>query len=194
MIKVGLTGGIGTGKTTIAKVFAALGIPLFEADKVAKHLIENDPMLKAKIKTLFGAVAYLDSGKYNNTYIASQVYGNSTLLEKLNSLVHPAVAVYFKQWLLQQKVAPYIIREAAIITENHGLDIIIAVKSPIELRVARIQKRDPKRSIEQIRTIIANQKTEEEYEAFADYVIENNEEKSMIKQVLEVDRKIRQML
>jgi dephospho-CoA kinase len=190
MKKVGLIGGIGTGKTTIAKVFAALGIPIFEADKVAKYLIENDEILKAKIKTLFGSEAYVDSGKYNNTFIASQVYGNTSLLEKLNSLVHPAVGVYFEQWLLQHQAAPYIIREAAIITENHGLDKIIAVKSPMALRIARIQKRDPKRSLEQINTIISNQKSEEEYETFADFIIENNEEVSVIEQVLDVDREL----
>jgi dephospho-CoA kinase len=193
MIKVGLIGGIGTGKTTIAKVFAALGIPIFEADKAAKYLIENDEMLKAKIKTLFGSDAYLASGKYNNTFIASQVYGNTSLLEKLNSLVHPAVGIYFEQWLLQQQAAPYIIREAAIITENHGLEKIIAVKSPLALRIARIQKRDPKRSLEQINTIISNQKSEEEYQSFADYIIENNEEVSVIEQVLEVDGGIKKI-
>jgi dephospho-CoA kinase len=191
MKKIGLTGGIGTGKTTVAKVFAALGIPVFEADKAAKYLTENDAILKSKIKTLFGSEAYLASGKYNNTFIASQVYGNTSLLEKLNSLVHPAVGVYFEQWLLQQQAAPYIIREAAIITENHGLDKIIVVKSPLALRMARIQKRDPKRSLEQINTIISNQKSEEEYEAFADYIIENNEKVSVIEQVLEVDGEIK---
>jgi dephospho-CoA kinase len=193
MIKVGLIGGIGTGKTTIAKAFAALVIPIFEADKAAKYLIENDAILKTKIKTLFGSEAYLASGKYNNTFIASQVYGNTSLLEKLNSLVHPAVGVYFEQWLLQQQAAPYIIREAAIITENHGLDKIIVVKSPLALRMARIQKRDPKRSLEQVNTIISNQKSEEEYEAFADYIIENNEEVSVIEQVLEVDGEIKKI-
>jgi dephospho-CoA kinase len=193
MKKIGLTGGIGTGKTTVAKVFAALGIPVFEADKAAKYLTENDAILKSKIKTLFGSEAYLASGKYNNTFIASQVYGNTSLLEKLNSLVHPAVGVYFEQWLLQQQAAPYIIREAAIITENHGLDKIIVVKSPLALRMARIQKRDPKRSLEQINTIISNQKSEEEYEAFADYIIENNEEVSVIEQVLEVDGEIKKI-
>jgi dephospho-CoA kinase len=193
MIKVGLIGGIGTGKTTIAKVFAALGIPIFEADKAAKYLIENDEILKAKIKTLFGSDAYLASGKYNNTFIASQVYGNTSLLEKLNSLVHPAVGIYFEQWLLQHQAALYIIREAAIITEKHGLDKIIAVKSHLALRIARIQKRDPKRSLEQINTIISNQKSEEEYQSFADYIIENNEEVSVIEQVLEVDGVIKKI-
>jgi dephospho-CoA kinase len=193
MKKIGLTGGIGTGKTTVAKVFAALGIPIFEADKAAKYLIENDAILKTKIKILFGSEAYLASGKYNNTFIASQVYGNTSLLEKLNSLVHPAVGMYFEQWLLEHQSAPYIIREAAIITENHGLDKIIVVKSPLALRMARIQKRDPKRSLEHINTIISNQKSEMEYESFADYTIENNEEVSVIEQVLEVDGVIRSL-
>jgi dephospho-CoA kinase len=191
MIKVGLIGGIGTGKSTVAKVFATLGIPIFEADKVAKQLVESDAIIKSKIKTLFGSEAYLESGKYNNSFIASKVYADKSLLEKLNAIVHPAVGEFFNEWVSIQKSASYIIREAAIITEKHDLDKIIAVQSPMDLRISRIQKRDPKRSLEQIKNIISNQKTEEEYEAFADFTIQNNEQGFIIKQVLEIDKSLR---
>ncbi len=188
MKTIGLTGGIGTGKTTVAKIFATLGVPIFEADKAAKHLVNTDKVLILKIKTLFGSQAYLPTGQYNSPFIAEQVYKNPDLLEKLNSLVHPAVASYFKSWQKAHKKQKYIIREAAIINKEHKLDMVILVSSPLELRIARIQKRDPKRSLEQIHAIIANQKTEDEYLQFTNIVINNDEISFITKQVLAIHK------
>ena len=190
MKTTGLTGGIGTGKTTVAKIFASLGVPIFEADKVAKQLVHSDNILKRKIETLFGSDAYLPNGTYNAAFIAAQVYGNEPLLAKLNSLVHPAVAMYFQTWLQAHTAHAYIIREAAIIHADHGLHKVIVVTSPMELRLAHIQKRDPNRSKEQIQAIMDNQKTEEEYLAFADFVIQNDGQEFLIKQVLDIHKRL----
>ncbi len=188
MKTIGLTGGIGTGKTTVAKIFASLGVPIFEADKAAKHLVNTDQILILKIKTLFGSQAYLPNQQYNSPFIAEQVYKNPDLLTKLNSIVHPEVAKYFEKWKLDYNSFPYVIREAAIISKEQKLDLVVLVSSPLELRIARIQKRDPNRSLSQIEAIMAIQKTEAEYLELADIIIKNDENSFVTKQVLAVHK------
>jgi len=189
MLKVGITGGIGTGKSTVAKVFAALGIPVYEADERAKILMEADPEITGGIRALFGNEAYTSDGKYNKTYVAGKVFGDQNLLQKLNALVHPAVGRDFEAWASRQH-SPYVLKEAAIMNRAQGLDRIIVVSSPVALRMERIKARDG-RSEEQIQNIIRNQKTEEEFLALADFIVFNNEEEFITPQVLKVDAALR---
>jgi dephospho-CoA kinase len=190
MLKIGITGGIGTGKSTVAKVFAALEIPVYEADYRAKVLIENDTSIIDKIKGLLGEESYFENGKYNKGFVAQKVFDNPDLLKKLNGIVHPATLKDFSDWASNQKNTPYIIKEAAIMDKNTGLDKIIVVSSPLELRISRIQKRD-KRSVEEIENIIKNQKSEEQFLEISDFEIKNNEQDFIITQVLEIDKILR---
>ncbi len=192
MLKVGITGGIGTGKSTVAKVFSALGIPVYEADHRAKFLMEKDKTIISKIKELLGKEAYLADGTYNKAFVAQQVFGNKELLKSLNAIVHPAVGKDFTDWVNSQKNAPYIIKEAAIMGKNSGLDKIIVVSSLIDLRISRIQKRD-NRTIDQIENIIQNQKTEEQFLAISDFEIKNNELDFILTQVLKIDQVLRNL-
>ncbi|WP_367915561.1 dephospho-CoA kinase [Leadbetterella sp. DM7] len=189
MLKVGITGGIGTGKSTVARVFSVLGIPVYEADERAKVLMEEDTEIVRSIRALFGNEAYFTDGKYNRAYVAGKVFGNPELLLKLNATVHPAVGRDFERWAHRQH-APYVLKEAAIMSRSSGLDRIIVVSSSLSLRIERIKTRDG-RSEEQIENIIRNQKTEEEFLTLADFVISNNEEEFITTQVLKVDAELR---
>lgn len=191
MLKVGITGGIGSGKSTVAKVFGALGIPVYEADERAKVLIETDPEVVKPIRALFGREAYLPDGTYHKSFVAGKVFQDQGLLQKLNAIVHPAVGRDFEHWALHQH-APYVLKEAAIMKRDSGLDRIIVVSSPLALRIERIKTRDG-RSEQQIENIIRNQKSEEEFNALADYIIYNNEKVLITEQVLEIDAALRKI-
>ncbi len=182
MLKVGITGGIGTGKSTVARVFSCLEIPVYVADERARVLTEENAEIVQAIKTLFGEEAYLPDGKYNRPHVSAMVFGHPDLLQKLNAIVHPAVGKDFEEWASRQQ-SPYVLKEAAIMGRNSGLDKIIVVSSPLSLRMERVKMRDG-RSEEQIQNIIRNQKSEEEFLALADYVIDNNEQEFIIPQVL----------
>ncbi|MDO8991503.1 MAG: dephospho-CoA kinase, partial [Daejeonella sp.] len=114
MLKIGITGGIGSGKTTVCKVFELLGVPVFYADDVAKSIMHTDPILKSEVLDAFGQNSYTQSGELNRSYISSIVFNDKYELEKLNSLVHPAVFRAFDTWVLSQKEASYVIKEAAL--------------------------------------------------------------------------------
>lgn len=187
MLKVGITGGIGTGKSTVVKVFSTLGIPVYEADYRAKFLIESDTLIVANIKNLLGEESYFENGKYNKSFVAQKVFEDPDLLKKLNGIVHPATLKDFEDWANNQKNTPYLIKEAAIMGKNSGLDKIIVVSSPLDLRISRIQKRD-NRTVDQIENIIQNQKSEEQFLEIADFEIKNNESEFILPQVLEIDK------
>lgn len=145
MLKVGLTGNIGSGKTTIAKVFELLGIPVFYADDEAKKVMVADEMLIAGIKDTFGNEAYFDDDSLNRKYISGIVFNNKAELEKLNALVHPAVFRAFERFDLQHHDAPYVIREAAILFESGSYkmcDRAIMITAPLETRISRVMLRD----------------------------------------------------
>lgn len=192
MLKVGITGGIGTGKSTVARIFSALGLPVYEADQRAKSIIEDDSEVVKKIKDLLGKDAYFSNGKYNKTFVAGKVFENQELLKQLNGIVHPAVGEDFENWVNQHQQAQYVIKEAAIMGRNSGLDKIIVVTSPLELRIDRIKKRDG-RSADEIKKIITNQKTENDFLHLADFLIENNEVDFIIPQVLTIDSSIKSL-
>ena len=185
---IGITGGIGSGKSLICKIFSTMNIPIYDADSRAKYLINNDLSLKNSIKTLLGKNAYLPTGKYNRKWVASQVFNNPDLLKQLNSLVHPYVHKDSHDWVKKYSKSPFLIYEAALMKaagDNNMFDKVIVVNAPINLRIQRIQVRD-KRSEQEIKDIIARQISDEERLKIADYVIENDDKEPVLKQVLEL--------
>ena len=170
---VGLTGGIGSGKSTIAKEFAALGIAVFNSDEQAKALIATDAQVKERIIAAFGEKAY-QNGEYNRAYIAQIVFNNPEKLAILNSFVHPALAKYFKQWTKKQ-TSPYVVKEAAILFESGSYkdcDYIITVTAPEQLRIARVMARDYCTEA-QVRARMAQQWSDAQRIALSNTVIEN---------------------
>ncbi|MCS7019792.1 MAG: dephospho-CoA kinase [Cytophagales bacterium] len=195
MLKVGVTGGIGSGKSTVCRIFMVLGIPVYDADSRAKWLQTHDPLLKSQIIQHFGAHAYLPDGSLNRTYLAEQVFSHAERLQLLNSLVHPRVAEDSAQWLALQQAAgkPYAIKEAALMIESGSykqLDLLIVVTAPEEVRIQRILQRDPQRSREQITAIISKQMPENEKIKFADFVICNDGNQMLIPQVMNVHQQL----
>jgi dephospho-CoA kinase len=140
---IGLTGGIGSGKTTVANLFASLGIPVFNADDAAKQLMQNSPIIKNQLIQQFGDKVY-EQGQLNKSYLASIVFADPEKLAILNSIVHPVTIQAALDWA-QQQTSPYVIKEAALIFESNaseGLDFVIGVKAPLALRIERVMKRD----------------------------------------------------
>lgn len=185
MYKVGITGGIGAGKSTVTRVFQLFGTPIYDADTRAKILMEEDPSLVENIKSTFGDQAYIQ-GKLNSGYLAEKVFNNTLLIEKLNAFVHPSVARDFSSWVSQQRTS-YVLKEAALLFESNSyqaLDSIILVVAPLELRMKRIMKRDSQRSEQQIKNIIDKQLAVEEAMKLADYIILNDESELIIPQIL----------
>ncbi|KGK31457.1 dephospho-CoA kinase [Cellulophaga baltica] len=175
MMIVGLTGGIGSGKTTVAKMFHALGVPVYNSDIEAKKLMVTSEVLKVKIKELLGTESYIDH-KLNRTYIADKIFTDPDLLAQLNAIVHPAVRQHFMSWVAQQKAA-YIIQETAIIFENdtqNKFDKIILVTAPEKIRIARVTSRDAI-SADKVKERIENQWPDQKKAALSDYVINNLE-------------------
>ena len=185
---IGITGGIGSGKSLICKIFSTMNIPIYDADSRAKYLINNDISLKNSIKSLLGENAYLPMGKYNRKWVASQVFNNSDLLKQLNSFVHPCVHKDSHDWVKKYSKSPFLIYEAALMKaagDNNMFDKVIVVNAPINLRIQRIQVRD-KRSEQEIKDIIARQFSDEERLKIADYVIDNDDKEPVLEQVLEL--------
>ena len=173
MMIVGLTGGIGSGKTTVANMFKDLGIPIYNSDERAKELMNSSTELIEKIKELLGQEAYVDA-MLNRDYVAGRVFTNRELLTELNSIVHPAVKSDFKSWSATQDAA-YVIQEAAILFENGSydkFDKMILVTAPKRIRLERIMKRDAV-SAENILARMNHQWEDEKKIPLADYVIEN---------------------
>ena len=191
MLKVGITGGIGSGKTTVCKIFETLGIPVYYADLQAKELMVSDKVLVAKIKNTFGQEAYDENGLLNRPFLANQVFNNKALLKKLESFVHPAVFLDELNWLKKQQ-SPYVLKEAAILIESGGYkscDQVITVFAPKALRISRVAERD-KVTKRQIAERINNQLSEKEKIKLAHFVIYNNGKKPLIPQIVAVHKKL----
>ena len=194
MTVVGLTGGIGSGKTTVSKYFESFGIPVYIADEEAKALMNRSKVIKRKLKQLFGESAYKDE-KLNKPYLASKIFSDKLLLSKMNAIVHPKVASHFKRWLKKQD-APYIIKEAAIIFENNleaQYNYIIIVVADEGLRIQRVIKRD-NASREKIQSIINNQLLDADKIKKSDFVISNNDLDSAKKQVIIIHKQLLQLI
>jgi len=192
MLKVGLTGGIGAGKSTIGKIFETLGIPVYDADNRAKMLMQEDEQVRNRVINIFGADAYSASGKLKREYLSSRVFHDKDALLKLNDIVHPAVAKDFDVWSNQKKGVPFVIKEAALIFEvgaDKQLDKVIVVSAPEPLRVARIMERD---NVEEaaVRARMANQLPEKEKESRADFLLYNNEKLLMLPQVMKIHQQL----
>jgi dephospho-CoA kinase len=189
MLKVGITGGIGSGKTTICKIFEVLDIPVFYADTVAKQLMVTDLILIEGVKLAFGAESYSTSGLLNNKHIASIVFNNIAELEKLNALVHPAVFRAFDRWISDIPAnTPYILKEAALLFESESYkmcDTSILVTAPMQTKLDRVTQRDGV-SPEQVKARMDKQFTDEQKLSMAHYHIVNDESNSLIMQVLEL--------
>ncbi|MBS1771925.1 MAG: dephospho-CoA kinase [Bacteroidetes bacterium] len=184
MLKVGITGGIGSGKSVVCQVFKTLGIPVFNADEAARHLMENDAQVITAIKKLFGENIYAGNVP-NREKIAQLVFNDASLLQKLNDIVHPAVAAFGHQWMQQQQ-SPYIIKEAAIFFEsgtNKEMDVMIGVYAPVEVRIQRAISRD-NISAEKVQSRIANQMSDEEKMKLCDYVITNDGNAAILPQIM----------
>ena len=186
MLKIGITGNIGGGKTTVSKIFEVLGIPVFYADDAAKQVMTTDPILIATLKSAFGKDAYFEDGTLNRKHIAAIVFNDEKQLAKLNSIVHPAVFRAFDTWTAQVKNVPYVLKEAALLFESTSYkmcDHSIMVTAPLELRIQRVMKRDGLTKAE-VESRNARQFSEEKKTALADYVIRNDDTELVIPQVL----------
>jgi dephospho-CoA kinase len=190
---VGITGGIGSGKSLICSVFRILGIPVFEADKAAREITGQNPDVKKELSAYFGPDIYkMEDGSLNRKKLASLIFNNPESLSYVNRLVHPLVKENFDRWVREQKAA-YILQEAAILFESgfyRFMDLNILITAPVELRVRRVMERDHT-TREQIMERMKNQWNDEEKSRFADFVIINDEVHPVIDQVLNIDKKIR---
>ncbi len=189
MIKVGITGGIGAGKSLITKIFQVLDIPIYYADEQAKRLVVEDFHLIKDIKKLLGSNAYNSDGTYNRKYVGEKVFSNPKLLKGLNQLVHPAVHKDLQSWYSKQ-TSPYAIEEAALIIESGGhkyMDCIILVTCPKERRIQRVMKRN-NISRSQVEERMARQLTDNEKRKHCHFEIINDEAHKLIPQVLHVHK------
>lgn len=189
-ILVGITGGIGAGKTILSKFFSVLGVPVYNADDRAKWLMVNESALRNLISDTFGEYSFTIDGQLNRSYLAKSVFSDTGKTELINSMIHPAVKMDFTRWAAQQN-SPYVLKEAALLFETgsyRDLDKTILVSAPLEIRIARVMERDPQRDQDQIHEIIARQLPEEEKKKLADYVIDNKGNKLVIPQILKIHK------
>ena len=184
MLKVGITGGIGSGKSIVCRVFHTLGIPVFDADQSARYLMEHDPELIHKISSLLGEQAYAN-GKLNRQFVAKLVFAQPALLDALNAIVHPATTLYAAEWHSRQN-APYTIKEAALFFEvgtDKDMDIMVGVSAPFDLRLARAMSRNGLSRAEVI-SRMEKQIDEEQKMNLCQFVIVNNDIQPILPQVL----------
>lgn len=188
MIRLGLTGGIGSGKTTIAKLFEALNVPVYYSDFHAKRLMSDDPELRASISDLLGSESYASDGGLNRSYISKQIFQNQAILDEMNALVHPAVSRDFDRFCQVHQNENLVIEESAILFEtklNLKLDKTILVVADENERIKRVEERD---NIEKadILAKISKQMSDADKRPLADFIIENNNQEFIIPKVLEI--------
>jgi dephospho-CoA kinase len=187
-LQIGITGGIGSGKSLVCRIFQCLGVPVYDADSRAKVLMTTDGILINQIKKEFGNLAYNTDGTLNRKHIGEIAFGNPGKLKSLDALVHPRVADDYAVWTDTQS-HPYVIKEAALLFEAgsyRSLDKIVVVSAPEELRIKRVVERDPHRTEQTLREIIKNQMPESEKTSKADFVVMNDETRLVVPQVLEL--------
>lgn len=185
MLKLGITGGIGSGKTTVCRLFELLGISVYYADEESKKLLDEDKEVKKQVLSIFGDSILNDAGLIDRKKLAEIVFNNKIQLEKLNSILHPAVGLHFESWLKKQK-SPYILKEAAILFESAAykqVDKVLTIVAPLELKIQRTMKRDGV-TREEVESRIKLQMSDEEKIKRSDFVIQNNEQELLIPQVL----------
>jgi|TARA_B110001469_G_C9513436_1_gene255800 dephospho-CoA kinase len=188
MLKIGITGGIGSGKSTVCNILKNLGVPVFTSDDVGKFLLNNDDYLKTQIKKIFDRDMYMSTGRLDRERMAKLVFNNPDELEKLNELVHPKVKAEFDSWCKKNEKRPYVVKEAAILFETglyRELDKMITVFCPKEERIRRIMKRDSTTK-GQIEKRMIQQITDDERNKLADYIIMNDGIEDLLPQVMEL--------
>jgi len=186
MKRIGLTGGIGSGKSTVASIFATLGIPCYDSDQRAKALMLENENIRNFLLKQFGPEV-IQNQQLQTALISKKVFENPSLLEQLNAVVHPEVGNDFETWC-QQQTAPYVLKEAALLFESgswKGLDALIVVSAPEELRIQRVMQRNGF-TRENVLARMKNQWPEAEKTKRADYIITNDEQHSLIQQVMEI--------
>jgi dephospho-CoA kinase len=196
MLRIGITGGIGSGKSVVARLFATLGVPVYDSDSRARWVMAHDAVLREQLQAAFGANTYDATGQLNRPYLAQVAFNDTTQLARLNALVHPRVGEDFTTWTATQTAAgyPYILKEAALLYESgayRNLDSIITVFAPIEVRTARVLRRDAHRSAAEVQAIMGKQLSEEEKLQRADYVVYNDDSQLVLPQVLTLDAAFR---
>jgi len=195
-IQIGITGGIGSGKSLVCKIFGVLGVPAYDADSRAKNLMTTDGILIDQIKKEFGSLSYDVKGGLNREFLSATVFSKQDKLKQLNALVHPRVAVDYKQWVEEHAGNKYVLKETALLFESGSykeLDKIILVTAPKEIRIERVLARDNHRTKEDVEKIIQNQISEEEKEAKANFIIRNNESELIVPQVVDLHKRFNSM-
>ncbi|HFA48004.1 MAG TPA: dephospho-CoA kinase [Bacteroidetes bacterium] len=190
--KIGITGGIGAGKTTVCKIFEAMGIPVYDADSRARAIMTDDIKVVEQVMDLFGADAYQKDGSLNRAYLAGIVFKDKKKLAALNAIVHPAVHADGEKWHASFSGVPYTLKEAALLIESGGhkfLDKLILVTAPEELRLERVVARDGS-TAEAVKARMDKQMPENEKRRFADFIIKNDGSESLVKQVWKVHRQL----
>ncbi len=191
MKAVGITGGIGSGKTFVASLFHELGIPVYDADSAAKTLMHTNPILKNELQQLLGKDIYTSDGNLNRKKMSELIFNDSTLRLKVNVLVHPRVQLDFEKWVTEQK-APFVMKESAILFEagaDKGLDTVICVTAPAEIRIKRTVERD-KSDVAKVNAIVQAQMDDELRNTKCAFVILNDGKAALLPQVLAVHEKI----
>lgn len=194
-LQIGITGGIGAGKSLIARLFSTLGVPVYDADTRARWLMNHHLPLKKEIERFFGPEAYLPDGLLNRPYMAAQVFNDPEKMARVNALVHPKVGEDYAQWVLAHATAPYVLKEAALLFESESyraLNYTLSVVAPIGLRIRRVLRRDPHRTEQEVLAIIGQQMPEEERQQRADFLIYNDDSRPVIPQVLTLHRQFSQ--
>ena len=192
-LKVGITGGIGSGKSTVCKVFKLLGVSVFEADLVAKKLMDSDDRIKTGLVNLFGESVYTPSGIVDRKKLASIIFNNDIQLRKVNELVHPVVRSQFLRWVEDQEV-PYVVHEAAILFESGFykiMDFTILVSAPENERIERVTKRDGSMP-EQVKERMMKQWSDDEKRKLASAEINNADDNLILPQIIKIDKQIRE--
>jgi dephospho-CoA kinase len=188
-LQIGITGGIGSGKSLVCKIFSCLGVPVYDADSRAKSIMTTDGIVIEQIKTEFGSLSYNSDGTLNRSYLSQTVFNDAAKLKKLNELVHPQVALDGQQWVTTHCDQTYVLREAALLFESGSYQMmnkIVVVTAPETLRVTRVLMRDSHRTAEDVVKIIRNQMDEKEKISRADFVLVNDEAELLVPQVIKL--------
>lgn len=191
MLKVGITGGIGSGKSVVCKVLQTLGYPVFDADRVSKNLL-IDSKIRSRVIDLLGPSAYLPTGEPDRQRIASMIFPAPRLLEQLNALLHPAVLEKFNFWVEEHRAAPLVFKEAAIMFEsgsNRHLDLVVGVTAPELLRIKRVMQRDGKTE-QAVRNIMQRQLPQDEMARRCHEILVNDEQTPLLPQILALTGKL----
>ncbi|MBT9145989.1 MAG: Dephospho-CoA kinase [candidate division WS2 bacterium] len=190
ILQIGITGGIGSGKSTICKVFKALDIAVYDADYWAKWLMEHNSSIKNGLKNTFGVDVYNEKGQLNRSLLSTIVFKDPAQLKELNAIVHPEVFAHYDQWVATNASKyPYLIKEAALMFESNSykaLHYVINVACPTSIRIARVQKRDPNRTETELQSIISKQMSDEERAQLAQKTIHNDGQSGILQSILDL--------